>query len=461
MKVLQIFLLYLVFLCVCFAQSAPEILHFKSRIGFESADEKIIAQKFFDDDRKLVLVGKKSIRFWETASGKLLKTVSHDIPNLDKFDTIVKISPDARLAIVLNSFTFRIIRKEKKVSATVWDLQTGKQLGVLERPSESVRDAEWSENGETLVTYSGIFNDKRTEVVFWDGATLAFRATILLKGYLSWHYFSSDGGKFFSSVSGGSTGFFSDYKYQSDVNIWNAQTGKIQQHIGGEENRGTYGFPNPLDPAETLLALNDIRKISVWEIGGSDLPKYEIKATKKNDYIFFKNFSDDGKFLIAYQNKTLEFYNAENGELKFSVPDIRGYENVSLRADGETLILQNCERLDVFDLPTRRKLYEIKLVCKTQFELVSTEYRDFDRLSFHPHENLLLTFSDKTVRVWNTQNGALLQMIVDPNRAANNRKDKNKDDGLGWSAGWLIDGNYLYASGADGKSILLWELDGV
>ena len=459
MKILQIILFYFAFSCLYFAQSAPEILHFTSRMGFESADERIVAQKFFDEDGKLVLIGKKSIQFWETASGKLSKTVSHDILNLDKSDTVVKISPDARMAIVLNSFSFRIIRKERKVSATVWDLQTGKQISVLERPSESIRDAEWSANGETLVTYSGIFNDKITEVSFWDGVTLKFRSAILLKGYLEWKYLNPDGSRFFTLVSSGQSVFLSGYRFESSVNIWNAQTAKIEQHIGGEESLGTYGFPNPLNPSETLLALVSRGKISVWKIGGSDLPKYEIKAAKKDEFINFKNFSDDGKFLIAYQNKTLEFYDAENGELKFSLPNIKNYEDVNLRADGETLVLQNCEQLDVFDLLTRRKLYELKLVCKTQFDLISTDYRDFDTLRFHPNENLLLTFSDKTVRVWNTQNGALLQTVVDPNRAANKRKDRNKDDGLRRSAGWLMNGNYLYASGADDKSILFWELD--
>ncbi len=103
-------------------------------------------------------------------------------------------------------------------------------------------------------------------------------------------------------------------------------------------------------------------------------------------------------------------------------------------------------------------MFEIDLVCKTDFDLLSTSYRDFDVLRFHPNENLLLTASNKTIRLWNAENGSLLQTLADPNRVENKKKDNNKDDGLGWSAGWIGSGDFLFALGADGKTILLWEL---
>ncbi len=466
MRILKVFLLVLFLSILSFAQPS-EALQFKARIGFIETGERIIAQKFFADDNKLVLIGRKSIQLWDVENAKLIAARPHDIPNLDKAGISVVISPDAQKAIVLDSFSWRIIRKEKKVSATVWDLQTGKQIAVLERPTESIRDAEWSENGATLITYSGIFNDKRTEVSFWDGASLTFRNSILLMGNLLLRQLSRDGERLFTSVEKSGVTFLGGYKSEGKATVWNAQHGKVEQNLTFGAGKNSFGFSlfKSVSPNERYFAANAPGKISVWEIGGSDLPKYEIRAAKKDSEILFYGFSDDGKYLIAYQyqayqykNRTLEFYDAANGEFRFSPPNTKSYENVKLLADGKTLVLQNCERADVFNLTTRQKLYDLKLVCKSDFDYVSTSYRDFDILRFHPNGRFLLTFSDKTVRVWNAENGALAQTMVDPNRAENKRKDKNKDDGLSWSAGWLRDGKYLFASGADEKSILLWEM---
>lgn len=450
MQILKVFLLSLFFSIVSFAQSA-EILQFKTRIGFTENDERTVAQKFLDGDNRLVLVGKKSVQFWDVPNAKLIESHPHEIPNLNKWDTSIIISPDGQKAIVLDSFSWRLIRKEKKVSATVWDLQTGKQIAVLERPTESIREAEWSKNGETLVTYSGAFNDKRTEICFWDGKTLAFRNAVSLKGYLQFRQLSRNGEKLFTARDYGTVGSLDNSIF---ITVWNTQTGRVEQNlVGGNARLDVAAFPNPLTANEKFFAAQaydySSNKLYVWEIGGSDLPKYEIAPVKKDGAVWFQGFSDDGKFLIANRNKTLEFYDAKTGELKNSLPNIKPFQEINLLADGKTLAVRDCNRADVFDLQVRQKLYELKLVCKSDVtDIVSTSYRDFDILQFHPNSKFLLTFSDKTVRVWSVANGNLLQTMVDPHRAEKKRKDTNKDDGLGWSAGWVRNGDSLFASGA-------------
>lgn len=190
------------------AQSGGDIFQFRAKIGFTGPSEKIIAQKFLDEDRKLLLISKETIQLWDIPNFKLLESRTHQIPKLENIDMYVRISPEGTKAIVLDGFSRRIIRKEKKVFATAWDLRTGKQIAVLERPIESIREAAWSEDGSTLVTYSDTFNDKRTEVSFWDGDTLALRSVIMMKGDLGFHKLSRDGMRFFASAQTSTTGIF-------------------------------------------------------------------------------------------------------------------------------------------------------------------------------------------------------------------------------------------------------------
>ena len=463
MQFLKVFFILLLLTNFSFAQADLEqnVLRFKARIGFTAPDDYIFGRKFLDDERKVLLVGKNTIQIWDVAEGKLLEERPHEIQKLNKLDTIIKFSPDGRRGIVLDSFSFRVFRKQKKVSAGVYDLQTGKLITILERPTESIREAIWSENGKTLVTYSSDYNEKRTELCFWDGETLALRSAVMLKGGLEMPYLSRDGKRLVTSTEKSNIGIFASGIPEKSTAVWNAETGKVEQNIkfSNGESPHVWMLLGKISRDEKFFAETNNGALYVWEIGGSDLPKYEIKPTKKGEFIGLKGFSDDGKYLIAHQNKTFEFYDAATGKLEFSMPNLKYGGDVKLLEDGKTLLVDNCENAAVYDLPSRQKLYEIDLVCKTEDDFVSTSWRDFDIMRFHPDGKLLLTFSDKTVRVWSTRNGALVQTMVDPNRIENKKKDKNKDDGLGWNADWILGGEYLYASGADGKTILLWQTD--
>lgn len=439
------------------AQSAPEILQFKNRIVFNEAKEPIIAQKFLDDESKIVFVGIKTIEVWDVGNGKLIGSHQHEIPNLDKVDMALIISPDGQKAIALDTFSWRLIRKEKKVAASIWDLRTGKQIAVLERPKKSIRNARWSENGKTLVTFAG--SDKDEEVCFWNGENFQFNTAILLKGLSYWNYLTRDGKTFYAQNEVPVNGI--SFITFSQIKSWNTKTAQIEQNfkVIGENPRIGIGLDG-ISSDEQFLAATSGEDIVVWAIGESDFLKYRIKPSKTGKKIYFKGFSPDGKSFAVYQEKKLNLYDSETGSLKKSVSTDKSPFTLDVRfsPDGSFLFLQECGSADVFNLETQQKSYQLKLVCKEQFEIVETVERDVDRLKFHPNGKFFLTGSDKTVRVWNITDGSLTQTMVDPNRAENKRKDNNKDDGLGASSGWLQNGDLLFASGADGKSVLLWQM---
>lgn len=237
----------------------------------------------------------------------------------------------------------------------------------------------------------------------------------------------------------------------------------IQNFSSSGDSQGV-SFDTGLTKNEKYVVMSSGRyersRVSVWQVGGSDLPNYEIFPQKKGGSLNLLGIA--GNYFIIYRNKTLEVYDSADGKIKFTIPNQKqftgNFRSFTISPDERLLVVDDCERAEFYDVSTGQKKFEIDLVCKTDFDLVSTSYRDFDVLRFHPNGNLLLTSSDKTVRLWNAENGQLLQTLADPNRVENKKKDKNKDDGLGWSAGWIGRGDFLFASGADGKSILLWEM---
>ncbi len=286
------------------AQPSSVPLIFKTKVGFTDPSEKIVAQKFIDSNRKLVLVGRKSVQLWDVERGTLVESRRHEIPNLEKTDTTVKISPDGNTAIVLDSFSWRLIQREKKVFATVWDLNTGKQIAVLERPTESVRYAEWSKNGETLITLSGIRNAKRTEIAFWDRRSLQLRNASIVVGYLSMHHLSRDGATLITSSEESTTGLLNMLKTERRTSIWDAVAGKRLQEIAFDngETPSIWLWSGAVSPDERYIAASGKDgKLGVWEFHYDAFPKYVLYPAKKDGYVVFRGFSRNGQHIIAAQ----------------------------------------------------------------------------------------------------------------------------------------------------------------
>ena len=90
------------------------------------------------------------------------------------------ISPDGRRMLVFGNYG----SKDKvKRAASVWDLQTGKQIAVLDKVSTPVRAGFWSKNGKTLATSSDKYlpyavDNTSVEVAFWDGETFKYQNSL-------------------------------------------------------------------------------------------------------------------------------------------------------------------------------------------------------------------------------------------------------------------------------------------
>ena len=489
MKILRVLFILLFLSNVAAAQTGGDILQFKARIGFDETKDRIAAKQFSDDGTKLTLIGSKSIQVWDIPTAKLLKSYPHEIVELDKlFGTAYEISPDGSKVITLDSIGSDGDKKEDRVNAYAYDIKTGNRIAVLERPDYSIRFAFWSADGETLVTFSGLYRQKRTEIAFWNGADLAFRKSIVTDGY-TWHYLARDGERLF--VGNGGTNKVLGLPGGTDegevIRVYNTRTGAIEKELnaGGAEF-GVDNFYTHVSSDERFIATTKDKNIIVWETNGKSQPIYELAAREPKNKLRLEGFSGDGRYLSVRQDKINEYYDAATGQLANDVPKLvklrreneyivekpyrfidaitnnryRREDSVLLTPDGRYTVTLPCKEATVIDLIADRTLYTVKSECHGDGndnpvfgEITEDNYlysHDVFRLS--PNGKLLINFRYDQFVVRDLKTGTILQRIL-------RKKDKNMQEFPKWNTQWDIKGRYALTVTEDKKSILMWEIN--
>lgn len=441
--------------------NAQEPFKFLHKIGFDDPKDRIIATHL-KGDGTLIAVGTTSIRHWEIATGTLILEVPHKFAGAEKWDASFSFSPDGRRAILTDSFSFRLIRREKKVSARVVDLENGLVLKVLERPTESVREAEWSPKGRVLVTYSGRYNLKRTEVCFWDGETFELRICSLLKGSLGLARLIDNGRNFIYSRQTDTTCLLCPLIAETETAVIDTETGRLV-HKFSVNGRSPYLWSTwrATDAEGRYLAANiGEGRVAVWATMRKGDPISVIERVGKERFIEISGFADGGRVLLLRRGKSIEARDLESGDVLYTLPlsfrSGRSGHAITVASSGNRIVVDNCEEALVFSPPAKDPLFSFDLVCKTEFDPVSTSYRDFDVVRFDDTQRFVLLASDKQVRIADSSTGKILQRIAAPDRMPNIEKDTNRDDGL-QGAVWATGGMHLIATGADSRSFYVWQ----
>lgn len=505
MRVLSIALLLFFTSVAAFSQSRP-ILQARGELRIEDAEDRIITEKLLPGGNKLLLVGEKNIRLWDLATAKLLASRPIAVPDATE-DRPRIISPNGLYMIVFGNYDARDKRNKIKRPASIWNLETGKQIAVFDKTTKPVRYAAWSKNGRTLVTASDTIAQERIdasaiELSFWDGASFQYLNTVPTDN-IKWSYLSADGSKFFYSVAKVKTLIIDKFLSDSEgpISVWDIKTGKVEQtifanandqkqemrsiSISPDERFLTYVTqpPKSKDVERTLVVLNIDR--TTYAING----KYEIKPTPKiNDWS--ASFSPDGKYLALITGKVsywsyasglvLQLYSTEAG---FKLAELtKHYLPGYWLNDNQILLFDYGVRLEAVEVPAGRKLYETKLVYKSSqitkthtrpsgsFPGLTdrhTEYMGWvvhDETKIVPHVSgrMFLTYSNQYVKVYDAQTGAVLQTLVEPAVDTSKPVDPQKgprlsDEPLVSKADWSSDGNTLYIVSADKKSVSFWS----
>jgi hypothetical protein len=97
MRLLLIVIASLILIPAIYSQSSTGPLRFKAKIGFDNPEEKILDRKIFDNNRKLLLVGKKQVQAWDVATATLLYSRANEMKTRN--DESLYLSPDQRTLI--------------------------------------------------------------------------------------------------------------------------------------------------------------------------------------------------------------------------------------------------------------------------------------------------------------------------------------------------------------------------
>jgi len=481
MKVLTAALLFLLFSPVTFSQSKP-IVADQGNFGLHVVNDSIIWHKYLAEKNELLLIGRRNIQLLDLTSFKVIETRPLDLSAVqlraDDYDYETwPISPNGRRIVLLGQREARTKSKtENKQAAIVLDLQTGKQVALIENP-DRIHAASWSRNGKTLMTmdtsYVDIFTTK-LNVSFWDGETFAHRFSVNLEN-VTWIYLSSDGERFFAA-SGKRKSFFGIKHVADDdsvVRIWRTRTGELEKTISvGDAEFHPKTREIGMTPDEKFLVMVNKHKsdssehrLLAWEVNGGIRPIYEINPKPKIDDSRVV-FSQDGKYFALDVGKNLQIYETETGRMKVELANIELPSGGWI--DNETLAgidyKSNSYSLNGFDASSGRLLYQQKLDYASIYASYITNEGESSLITYtvirpHPTKKMFLTQGDQFVKIFDSRSGELLQTVVHPLIKTDAKGRSRMTHGRTVdSADWSKDGEALYVFSANGQSVSLWKL---
>jgi len=507
-RVLSLALLFFFTSVAAFSQSRP-VLQAKAELRVDDAEDRIITEKLLPSENKLLLVGQKNIRMWDLVTSRLLASRPIDLPDLTE-DKPRVISPNGLYMFVFGNYDSRDKRDQVKRPASIWNLETGKQLTVFDKAAKPVQYAAWSKNGKTLITASDTIDRERIvgdpiEVSFWDGENFQYLNTVPAEN-IKWSYLSADGSKFLYSVAKVKKLIVDKWLSDSGgpISVWDIKTGKVEQTIFANVNDQEQEMRSiSVSPDERFLTYvtqppkskDSERTLIVSTIDGSNYRinrKYEIKPTPKiNDWS--ASFSPDGKFLALITGKVsywsyagglvLQLYSTEAGVKMAEVTE--HYAPGYWLNDDQILLFDYGVRLEAVEVSSGRKLYETKLINKSSqitrthvrrsvsFPGLTDRHTEYtgsyvvhDETKILPHTSgrMFVTYSNQYVKVYDAQTGAVLQTLVEPAADTSKLVDPKKGPRLSQaplvsSAGWSRDGNTLYIVSVDKRSVSFWTLN--
>jgi WD40 repeat protein len=478
MRLLSLVFLSLLCSLATLSQSKP-VLQLKGELVFGDDKERIITDKFLAHENKLLLVGNKTIRVLDVSTAKFAESRPIDLADFSEDNPRI-ISPDGRYMLVFGNSYTRDKKDKIKRPASIWDLQTGKQVAVLDRTLKQVRTGLWSRNGQTLMTSSDRYglhaiDNGSAEISFWDGQTFQYQSSLPATN-INWTYLSADGTKCFYSVAPVLNLIIDKFIRFSGgpIRVWDTKSGKIEQTIPSSDAGTAVKVRGmSVSPDEQVLSFlvqpgkskGSERRLAVWEIDRTN-PTFELKARYeiKPDpkiYEWGVTFSTDGKY-FANAGKNLQIYETRTGQKRFELPNVDRSPNFWLD-DNRVLFFDYGSKMEALEMATGKQLYQHELInvwssYSDSNDQQVNELIDKTTIIIHPNRNLLLTYSNQYVKVFDSLTGELLQTLLTPPMDYTKKKPRLSDKDLVSKAAWSSDGKTLYVISADGKSVSLWGL---
>lgn len=463
MKAVFAFLLCLLFSASGLAESKSGFLRLKAKIDYGT--EKIVAEQFLDNNAKLMVIGEKNIRVWDTVSGKLLESFPHEIAAskdpqwLDAF-----FSTDERRVLIFDPRKSCLKEKDKGLTAVVYDLSTGKKIVALEHPEAVVCNVLGGQNSDTLATLDRQSKPGESQISFWNTKDFSHQRSVFVPNYI-WHHLTR-GGRYFLVGVGNyrkHLGLRLGPGEGQEVQVFDTQTGAVRKLTAGGRTFRLDGFlMTYVSPDSKFLAAITDRTGLVWDIEKGGEPKFEIVPESPKNRVWLYGYLQNGKYLHTSQAGNAKFYQTDTGELVAELPKPAQWElnaeKVLITPDEKYAVRQECGSAKVFDLKTNTELYRFKYDCVNHsthdphdpsYWAHQGSYKSDAELAFDSSGEMLFEFRDSIVNIRRTKSGEILQTI----------SNKEARDVKYWNAVRKQVGDHFLVRNGDTNSFLIWQVN--
>ena len=267
---------------------------------------------FSPDGQMLAAVSYESIRLWDVATGKHLKTLQRHIDHIKG----VSFSPDGQKLASVSS----------KKSIHLWEVETGLFLEkiTLRGHTDHVITASFSPDWQTLATVSGIGPGDDYAIHLWDVTTGTHLKT-LRHTYPFWSVSFSPDGQTLASANG----IWDDEEYT--IHLWDVETGQHLQTFRGHESFHSVLFS---PDGRTITGASDDKNIYLWNVAtGQHLKTLQGHTAR----IMSVSFSPDGQTLAsADDHGTIYLWDAKTWRRLHRLPNVvSDAQTISFSPDGQ------------------------------------------------------------------------------------------------------------------------------
>lgn len=401
MRVLKVLLVCIFFTTFSFGQA-------KFRLELSNPKDTVVHSSFSPDGEKVLLAGERSTQVWSARTGKLLLSFPEKIDANSGLK--IKWQPNGSKILVYDTGA------NKKSPAFLYDTETGKQIAALQGKKKAVRRADWDKDGKRILTFNNAEGQlDAVELSVWTaGGELInsiYEYNIEKPQFL-------DGGKKLLFDRGFS-------KKGKPIVIWDIERGEsIRSFDQTYKERDPWNLASliRISPDEKLLCgfYGISSGIICWETSGDESIKFAFHDGKETGDHYFCGFSSDGKrlALLKSDQNRIEFINSETGKTESFIEskDSAGCvpaENYSYfsswSVDDKFFITHNGDdKLSFWDVSTGKQTGSFKLVDKYRF---TDRNYDSDALTFNPAKPVLISASNKLIRLWNLETGAMIKSL--------------------------------------------------
>ncbi|HEX8289132.1 MAG TPA: hypothetical protein VF556_14105 [Pyrinomonadaceae bacterium] len=465
-RVLQIFLICISFTAFSYAQNSnAQVIRLKYSFDISNINDRVRTALFSPDGKKVLLVNENSTQVWSAETGNFLFTFPEKISLKD--GDALKWQPNGTKILQYKTYLL-----DKNSAARLWDTESGKMITAMNE-THGVKKAEWNDSGDRILTvgdYEYSIDNKEVSLSVRDENGKSIRTDSIRTFSLLSIQFANDGNNIIES-------YRVDYRYDfkdKPIRIYNADTGALLRSYD-QELKKLSSFEYAIFRAESpdgkfvCGQVHQSKGVTCWKNAGSESPLYYLLDNKQTGDISFLSFSlDSNSFAVSKpKQKVIEIVDAETGRVKVSLnnpnkarlnfyPNSSDYTSSgdSWSPTGKFFIATNFEKeANIWNAQTGEPVAKLPVIYGENWDwFVGTLVSDYEAFSFHPSEKILLSVSNKVVRLWKPETGELLQEIKETN------KNKSKELFQRFVARWSPDGNLLMTAANENKSVLLWEV---